>query len=142
MRAQIEAKNRARVEMLDALSAPTGVAALPDVRFREVALGAPVWLWLQFHSPPGPRDRALLGEVLACWYLVGRLGGYNGLNMQVYHAAGEEHSYMDYDSTAAEGGGAYLHECTDAEFRWGGGCGVGWAERTACCHVGCWPCAA
>ena len=40
-------------------------------------------LWFEFHSPPSMTSKDLLETVLESWFVIGRLGGFNGMNLQV-----------------------------------------------------------
>ena len=52
---------------------------------------------------PSEKERELITEVIASWFMVGRLGGYNAMNMQVvtypHHLALSNHSLMRINST-------------------------------------------
>ncbi|MGQ9865354.1 MAG: DUF3531 family protein [Pseudanabaenaceae cyanobacterium] len=58
------------------------------------------WIWFRFVEPPTAEDRQYLEEILASWYLLGKLGGFNAVNLQVQEA-GADISYLDYDNEAA-----------------------------------------
>ena len=40
-------------------------------------------IWMELHSTPGGGEVEMFEEVLKAWFVVGRLGGYNGMNLQV-----------------------------------------------------------
>lgn len=40
-------------------------------------------LWFELYRPPSGRESDLLEEVLASWFMLGRLGAYNAQNLQV-----------------------------------------------------------
>ncbi len=40
-------------------------------------------VWLELYRTPSEEDRELISEVFQSWYMLGRLGGFNGMNMQV-----------------------------------------------------------
>lgn len=42
-----------------------------------------VQLWFELYRPPSPREAELLEELLASWFMLGRLGAYNAQNLQV-----------------------------------------------------------
>lgn len=42
-----------------------------------------VQIWFELYRPPSPREVELLEEVLASWFMMGRLGAYNAQNLQV-----------------------------------------------------------
>ena len=39
-------------------------------------------LWFELHKPATPDDLELLEAVLSSWFMIGRLGGYNAMNLQ------------------------------------------------------------
>lgn len=64
--------------------------------------------------------------------MMGRLGGFNALNMQVFHGAESDVSYLEYDHDECdETLEAYMHDMSEVErrgvwcrawyVRWGGG---------------------
>ena len=40
-------------------------------------------MWFELYRPPSPREVELFEEVLASWFMMGRLGAYNAQNLQV-----------------------------------------------------------
>lgn len=42
-----------------------------------------VQIWFELYKVPSEKERELITEVIASWFMVGRLGGYNAMNMQV-----------------------------------------------------------
>ena len=47
-----------------------------------------VQIWFELYRPPTKDDKDLLETVLESWFLIGRLGGFNGMNMQVRWGGG------------------------------------------------------
>lgn len=39
-------------------------------------------LWFEHHKPVTEKDRELLETVLESWFVVGRMGGFNCMNLQ------------------------------------------------------------
>jgi predicted small integral membrane protein len=39
-------------------------------------------VWLQLHRQPSQEDLELLEAVLSSWFMIGRLGGFNAMNLQ------------------------------------------------------------
>ena len=39
-------------------------------------------IWLEMAAPPSEHDMGLLDTVLESWFVIGRLGGYNSMNLQ------------------------------------------------------------
>ncbi|GFR47844.1 hypothetical protein Agub_g9624, partial [Astrephomene gubernaculifera] len=97
-----------------------GSAVPPRITFRAISpMG--LWLWLEFLEPPLGSERELLEGVLKSWFAVGKLGGYNSQNLQVYHNADDDQSFFEYDNGQLEAGGermtAYLHDMREVEYR-------------------------
>ena len=42
-----------------------------------------VQIWLEMGAPPTEEDVDLLDTVITSWFMIGRLGGYNSMNLQV-----------------------------------------------------------
>jgi hypothetical protein len=40
-------------------------------------------LWMEMYEAPSEGEAELVEEVLKSWFMVGRLGGFNGMNLQV-----------------------------------------------------------
>ncbi|KAJ3681720.1 hypothetical protein LUZ60_014293 [Juncus effusus] len=41
------------------------------------------YIWFEFYSSPLPQDISLIVDAIRCWHIVGRLGGFNSMNMQL-----------------------------------------------------------
>ncbi|KAK9818273.1 hypothetical protein WJX72_009883 [[Myrmecia] bisecta] len=86
-----------------------------QVKFRQVD-PFNLWLWLELYDPPSIQERQLLEEVLSSWFMLGRLGGFNGMNLQVFHKGSDESSYMDYDAEECESAlQAFFHDMSNLE---------------------------
>ena len=101
-------------------------------------------VWLELYRAPSEEDRELLSEVFQSWYMLGRLGGFNGMNMQVgaaaaafagatfnphpvalcnpfgvlqvFYKGSDDTSYMTYDAEECESSlNAFIHEMSDLE---------------------------
>ena len=40
-------------------------------------------VWFELHTPASADDMELLEVVLSSWFMLGRLGGFNAMNLQV-----------------------------------------------------------
>jgi Protein of unknown function (DUF3531) len=40
-------------------------------------------MWLELHKPPTDEQLNVLNEVIDAWFMVGRVGGYDAMNLQV-----------------------------------------------------------
>eukprot|EP00879_Flechtneria_rotunda_P011611 GHRR01012128.1.p1 GENE.GHRR01012128.1~~GHRR01012128.1.p1 ORF type:complete len:286 (+),score=78.54 GHRR01012128.1:156-1013(+) len=96
---------------------PTGSEVPPRVTFREVDV-FDMWIWIEMLVPPSERERELLQSTVRSWFVVGKLGGYNSANMQVYYNNSDDNSYMDYDNSEIDSSyRSYMHECSEVEFK-------------------------
>ena len=54
----------------------------------KVRFGSPfdpfdLWIWIEFETGPASEDQQMyLEELLKAWFIVGRMGGYNSINLQ------------------------------------------------------------
>lgn len=83
----------ARLASRQIVSERGGSERPPVVAFREVD-PFDLTLWLELAAPLTATERDLLGSALKSWFVVGKLGGYNAANMQVYHGAAGDLSYL------------------------------------------------
>lgn len=60
-----------------------------------------LWIWLEFDTVPSPMEQQFVEELFDSWFYLGKLGGFNGENLQVQDT-GVEISYMEYDTEMAE----------------------------------------
>lgn len=51
---------------------------------------------------PSTKDRELFEGALRSWYVVGKLGGYNGTNLQLHYAADEDRRCVSLKSFALQ----------------------------------------
>jgi hypothetical protein len=78
------------------------------------------WVWFKASRPLTPLDLDLLDGVWTAWHLLGRLGGFNGTNLQLFH--GDGIATEKYDGSRLEGAGSCLfHDAGDVEAGPGGG---------------------
>ncbi|KAG2485664.1 hypothetical protein HYH03_015636 [Edaphochlamys debaryana] len=96
-----------------------GSAAPPRVSFRAISpLG--LWVWMEFAQEPVAGEKEMLEGVLKSWFAVGKLGGYNSQNLQVYQNADDDQSYFDYDNDDMGAGeqrmASYIHDIGEVEF--------------------------
>lgn len=91
-----------------------------EVQFREFN-PFDLWIWWEFETVPSSMEQQYIEEVFASWFYLGKLGGFNGENLQVQEA-GIDISYMDYDTTTADSClMALMHNTSDFEYQgtWG-----------------------
>ncbi|MBF2055630.1 MAG: DUF3531 family protein [Cyanobacterium sp. T60_A2020_053] len=55
-----------------------------------------VWIWIEFEDVPSQMEKQYVEELFNSWFYLGKLGGFNGENLQVQET-GVEVSYMNYD---------------------------------------------
>ena len=85
MRASNDAAQKAQQERRRASDDP------PIVTLREVDPGA-LWVWMRLARDPTTEETDLLGAVVAAWFALGRLGGFNAGNLQLSQAGASEGS--------------------------------------------------
>lgn len=55
------------------------------------------YIWMELYSTPSEKDIDILGSVIRSWYVLGCLGGYNSLNIQLTKIpVNERLSYKEY----------------------------------------------
>ena len=70
-----------------------------NISFREVD-PFNCWIWLRFSNIPTDGEKSYIDGVFDSWYVIGRLGGFNGQNIQV-HDEGGDWSHVNYDNEEA-----------------------------------------
>lgn len=92
--------------------------SLPKVTFRQLEDMSNLWVWLEFKAHPSNLDRDNLQEAIKAFFIVGKLGGYNSLNLQMFFAGDADPSFFQYNDTEAEQKiPACFHELGEIEFR-------------------------
>jgi len=66
-----------------------------EIQFREFN-PFDTWIWLRFCTIPSQQEKKYVEEVFNSWFYLGKLGGFNGENLQIQDT-GLDISYMDYD---------------------------------------------
>ena len=85
------------------------------VQFREVD-NFSLWVWWELDEVLGSTEREALEEVVKSWFLLGRLGAFNSMNLQVYEKE-EDVSYMKYNQRVArEAPAALFHSMSEFEY--------------------------
>lgn len=56
--------------------------ARPLTRVRLLTRGGAVQMWVELHSKPSAKEQDMLDQLISAWYTVGRVGGYEGSNLQ------------------------------------------------------------
>jgi Protein of unknown function (DUF3531) len=86
-----------------------------DVRFRECDW-FDLWIWIEFQNSPAQQEKQMVDELFNSWFLLGKLGGFNAVNMQVQES-GADISDLDYDNEAAAAEMmSLMHNMTDVEY--------------------------
>lgn len=123
--------------------APPPPQAEMRVDFAERVDSFGVFLWFEFHFEPSAAEQELLGSVLESWFILGRLGGFDAMNMQmrgfsegVEGLGGGARPEWQPPGSSGEGGGddglnfpAAFHELHPPEFR--GALAMAWANMGA-----------
>lgn len=83
-----------------------------------------LWIWVEFWALPSPDEVDILQEVLNSWYVVGKLGGFNGSNTQVMDEGLFRLTGGNYDQDIGTNLPSTMHEMTQLETNelWGRFC--------------------
>jgi hypothetical protein len=89
----------------------------PTVAFRQVD-PFKLWVWVQLLDAPSSREQDLLESCVKAWFMIGKLGGFNSGNLQVFHNADEDQSFFEYNNEEGEQNmGSFLHDVGEVEFK-------------------------
>ncbi|KAF8097738.1 hypothetical protein N665_0281s0003 [Sinapis alba] len=84
-KAQKKMEERLRKKRNKILHTKTGSATSMQVTFNKFEYSNS-YMWLEFHNAPLDKDIALITDTIRSWHVLGRLGGYNSMNMQLSQA--------------------------------------------------------
>eukprot|EP00216_Chloropicon_sp_CCMP2111_P006488 CAMPEP_0198239992 /NCGR_PEP_ID=MMETSP1446-20131203/5240_1 /TAXON_ID=1461542 ORGANISM="Unidentified sp, Strain CCMP2111" /NCGR_SAMPLE_ID=MMETSP1446 /ASSEMBLY_ACC=CAM_ASM_001112 /LENGTH=260 /DNA_ID=CAMNT_0043922671 /DNA_START=51 /DNA_END=833 /DNA_ORIENTATION=+ len=117
-------------------STPSGVPpaeAQMKVRFDEVDPFS-LWVWFEFYDVPNEAEREMLQNVLESWFILGKLGSFNALNLQLSDSYESGPSFFNYDVSELESSlPAMFHELREAEFE--GSLGRTWVNMGTCDEI-------
>lgn len=100
--------------MLGWIAAPE--ASAMEVQFREVD-PFNCWIWLRFSHPPGAGERNYVEGVFDSWFVLGKLGGFNGENLQA-HESGADLSWISWDADqSSQALPALMHNMSAMEYQ-------------------------
>ncbi|XP_020672887.1 uncharacterized protein LOC110092598 [Dendrobium catenatum] len=81
-KAQAKVEDRIRRKRNKILHTKTGSPTPMKVIFKKFDFSNS-YIWLEFYNAPLPQDVTLLCDTIRAWYIIGRLGGCNSMNMQL-----------------------------------------------------------
>ncbi|CAH2077590.1 unnamed protein product [Thlaspi arvense] len=84
-KAQKKMEERLRKKRNKILHTKTGSATSMQVTFNKFEYSNS-YMWLEFYNAPLDKDIALISDTIRSWHILGRLGGYNSMNMQLSQA--------------------------------------------------------
>ncbi|ESQ54297.1 hypothetical protein EUTSA_v10025901mg [Eutrema salsugineum] len=84
-KAQKKMEERLRKKRNRILHTKTGSATSMQVTFNKFEYSNS-YMWLEFYNAPLDKDIALISDTIRSWHILGRLGGYNSMNMQLSQA--------------------------------------------------------
>uniref|UniRef100_A0A1J3IQ73 Uncharacterized protein n=1 Tax=Noccaea caerulescens TaxID=107243 RepID=A0A1J3IQ73_NOCCA len=93
-KAQKKMEERLRKKRNKILHTKTGSATSMQVSFNKFEYSNS-YMWLEFHNAPLDQDIALISDTIRSWHILGRLGGYNSMNMQLSQAPVEKRPNYD-----------------------------------------------
>lgn len=111
-------ENRVQRKSRDILESKKGSVNPMAVSFRDFdALDSHIWL--EFYTRPTDKDVELIGSIFRSWFVLGRLGGFNAMNMQLTSSA--PNAPLSYSQEKAkeaqEIGDTFFHNIGDVEFQ-------------------------
>ncbi|GIL89598.1 hypothetical protein Vretimale_1838 [Volvox reticuliferus] len=117
---QIREKMKFALKETDMRREQQGSDVPPVIKFRAISpMG--LWVWLEFLEAPLSGEQELLEGILKSWFAVGKLGGYNSQNLQVYQNADDDQSFFEYDNDELEAGetrmASYVHDIGEVEYQ-------------------------
>jgi len=113
MRRRVE--ERVRRKGRDVLQTKTGSATPMVVSFRDFD-STDDHIWMEFYGPPTDKDVELIGSVFRSFFVLGRLGGFNSMNMQLTKLP--LNAPLNYSTEKAkEALDAFFHNIGDVEFQ-------------------------
>ncbi|EOA17123.1 hypothetical protein CARUB_v10005384mg [Capsella rubella] len=84
-KAQKKMEERLRKKRNKIIHTKTGSAASMQVSFNKFEYSNS-YMWMEFYNAPLDKDIALISDTIRSWHILGRLGGYNSMNMQLSQA--------------------------------------------------------
>lgn len=112
---QKRVEERVRRKGKDIVRASTGSAVPMKVSFRDFD-STNSYVWIELYSPPSDKDVDIIGSVFRSWYLLGRLGAFNSLNMQISKTPPDQG--LSYNEKGGEGAlPAFFHNIGMLEFQ-------------------------
>eukprot|EP01018_Ginkgo_biloba_P022366 Gb_14630 [translate_table: standard] len=99
----------------DILQSKTGSALAVKVSFRDFN---PIdsYIWIELYDAPSDRDVDFLGSAIRSWYVLGRLGGFNCMNLQLTELSINETPRYDVDK-ASKSLSSSFHDISNLEFQ-------------------------
>lgn len=117
MRKRVE--ERVRKKGRDFQKSKTGSVLAFKVSFRDFN-PLDSYIWVELFGSPSDRDVDIFGSVIQAWYVMGRLGAFNSLNLQLASSSMEYNPLYDADK-AFKVMPSSFHDISDVEFQdnWG-----------------------
>ncbi|KAL2608427.1 hypothetical protein R1flu_027000 [Riccia fluitans] len=118
MRKRVE--ERVKKKGRNVLSPLTGSSVPMTVVFKADFDATDANVWLELYASPSEKDLDTIGSVLRSWYLLGRLGAFNSMNMQLTELPIDARLSYSTDK-AGEALPSLFHNIGDLEFQdnWG-----------------------
>jgi len=92
--------------------------SLTKIIFRKVEDYSYMWVWVEFNEYPTNRTKENFEDVIKSFYITGKLGGFNSLNLQIFYAGEVELSWFRYNNEEIYGKiPACFHELGNIEFK-------------------------
>jgi len=77
-----------------------------------------LWIWLRMWNAPSEKEVEMLSAVVESWFMLGKLGGFNSSNLQLFFRASEDISHTRYDMNDLDRKlPGFMHEVSEVETR-------------------------
>jgi hypothetical protein len=88
------------------------------ITFRKVEDYSYMWVWVEFSDYPTNRVKENFEDAIKSFYITGKLGGFNSLNLQIFYAGEVELSWFKYNNEEIHSKiPACFHELGTIEFK-------------------------
>merc|ERR1712113_565148 len=72
----------------------------PTVIFQKIEDCCDIWVWVEFKDYVTDRDKESFENALNAYFIIGRLGGFNSLNLQTFFTGQKELSFLSIKAIA------------------------------------------
>jgi len=111
-------REKIRPKLHDIIGENSGDLTTPKVSFRLLKDFSNIWIWVQFKAYPSDSEKENFEEAIKAFFITGKLGGFNSINLQIFYSGETDFSFFHYcNKDADETIPAFLHELGKIEFK-------------------------